>query len=98
MDKLADSKVARQFLRMILKDFGKPVNESIEMNSWELFDLISKEISLGKLEKKRLISSLKYLDRKISGLSQLELDWHSAERYERERSVREAIKTYVENK
>lgn len=41
-----DSKTARMYLRMVLKEQGQPVQEELNLNSWELVDLIIKNIHL----------------------------------------------------
>ena len=65
-----DSKQARSFLRMILKEQGQRVDESLDINSWELTDLIIKNIHLVDLEVRNLKKASNQLKKEQEGRSQ----------------------------
>jgi len=65
-----DSKQARSFLRMILKEQGQRVDESLTLNSWELTDLIIKNIHLVDLEVRNLKKASNQLKKEQEGRSQ----------------------------
>lgn len=52
-NKRQDSKISRQFLRMVLNCLGQKIPEELDMNSWELYDLIEKDISIIRTERAR---------------------------------------------
>lgn len=56
-----DSKVSRTFLRMVLNCLGQKIPEELNMNSWELYDLIEKNISILKNQSERHRKNVKSL-------------------------------------
>lgn len=73
-----DSKVSRSFLRMVLKEQGQPVPEELVLNSWEMVDLIIKNIHLVNIEINNLRKQAKKRHREMETLSQGVLDAVSA--------------------
>lgn len=67
LDKQMDSKVSRSFLRMVLKEQGQPVPDDLEINSWEMVDLIIKNIHLVDIEVKNLKAQIKQLQAQDAG-------------------------------
>lgn len=65
MEKNQDSKLARIHLRSILKEMGKEIDPSLQINSWELLDLILKNIHLVNIELKNLRKANRQLQRKL---------------------------------
>lgn len=65
-----DSKVSRSFLRMVIKELGKPVPEELKMNSWELVDIAIKEIHLLQLRVRNAEKLVKQLKREDEGRRQ----------------------------
>jgi len=59
--KQKDSKVAREFLRMVMKCLGRKVPNEITLNSWELYDFIEKDISTILRDLKRAKGNIKNL-------------------------------------
>jgi hypothetical protein len=66
-----DSKVSRQFLRMTAKELGIQIDPALKLNSWELFDLIIKDIHLLLLELKRAKTENKKLKQQVESQSQV---------------------------
>ena len=46
MEKEQDSKVSRTFLRKVLKCLGRNTPKELAINSWEMYDVIAKDISI----------------------------------------------------
>ena len=56
-----DSKVSRFFLRKVLEALGQRVPQELEMNSWELYELISKDINIIHAQMRRDRKNIKGL-------------------------------------
>lgn len=78
-----DSKVSRSFLRMVLKEQGQKVSDQLDMNSWEMVDLIIKNIHLVDIEVRNLRKENKKMHRELDSSKQRVIE--SIEEYYREK-------------
>ena len=65
-----ESKAGVSFLRMILKELGKEVPIELDITSWELVDLIIKDIHLRNDTRKRVEKYIKELEKENASFRQ----------------------------
>ena len=92
-----DSRVSRSFLRMILKELGVKAPSPLKLNSWEMFDVIVKDIHLWKLETLRMTTEIKRLKKELGNKQQININFPGETLENYRKGVMNAIDEYERN-